>query len=81
MTDYDGAGGGNVRFLRVPEVLSRVGMGRSAWYQRVLDGRAPPAVKIGAKLAVWPENVIAEYQASIVEHGERVGQYSGGEGR
>lgn len=65
-----------MKFLRLSQVLDLVAMGRSAWYQRVLDGRAPPAVKIGAKLAVWPENVIAEWQASVLEDGERIGRYS-----
>lgn len=68
--------GGGMRFLRLVQVLDLVAMGRSAWYERVLDGRAPPPTKIGTKIAVWPENVISQYQSKIVSDGECVGQYS-----
>ena len=65
-----------MRFLRLPEVLERVGLRRSAWYQRVLDGRAPQPLKLGAKIAVWPENEIDAWQAGVLAHGERVNTYS-----
>lgn len=58
-----------MRFLRLPQVLDLVAMKRSAWLARVSDGRAPRPAKIGVQLAVWPENVIAEWQASVLEHG------------
>ena len=76
-----GAGDGNVRFLRLPEVLTRVGMRRSAWYARIADGRAPQPLKVGTKLAVWTDDIISRYQGSILEHGERVGQYQAPETR
>ena len=63
------------KFLRLRQVLAVVGMCRSAWYSRVADGRAPPPIKIGFKIAVWPESVISQYQDNIVSDGERVGQY------
>lgn len=58
-------------FLRLPEVLRRVPMGRTAWYKAMKDGTAPAPVKLGA-VAMWPEHeiealarrLIAERQAS-----------------
>ena len=65
------------KFLRLSEVLSFVGLRRSAWLARVSDGRAPPPTKIGSKIAVWPSDVIVQYQNDIIAHGEKTGTYSG----
>ena len=67
-----------MRFLRLPAVLIRVGMRRSAWYQRILDGRAPGPLKLGGKMAVWPESSIDAWQKNVAEHGERIGTYGHG---
>ncbi len=40
-------------FLRFPQVAELTGLKRSAWYARVLDGRAPSPIKLG-RAAVWP---------------------------
>ena len=69
-----------MKFLRLHQVLDLVGMGRSAWYQRVLDGRAPKPLKVGSKIAVWPEDVVSKWQADILANGERIGTYSGRDG-
>jgi len=65
-----------MKFLRLPQVLDMVGMRRAAWLNRVRNGRAPKPIKIGPKIAVWPDDVISQYQNSIVAHGEHIGQYS-----
>jgi len=63
------------RFLRLRHVLERVGMGRSAWFERVADGRAPRPQKIG-RIAVWPESQIAAWMRDVIQHGEKPGRYS-----
>ncbi|MBB3861994.1 prophage regulatory protein [Novosphingobium hassiacum] len=52
------------RLLRLPEVIARVGMKRSAIYQRMSEGRFPKSRSLGAKCAVWVE---AEINAWIDE--------------
>lgn len=43
------------RFLRMPEVLSLVGMSRSTMYERMKTGRFPKSVELGGNMVVWRE--------------------------
>lgn len=52
------------RLLRLPEVMARVGLKRSAIYQRMSEGRFPKSRSLGPKCAVWVE---AEIDAWIDE--------------
>lgn len=44
-----------MRFLRLPEVELRVGLKRSAIYQRMSEGRFPHSRSLGARCTVWIE--------------------------
>jgi len=56
-----------LRLLRLPEVLGRVGVGRSAWYDLVRAGRAPQPCHLGRSVA-WVEHEIDEFvRARIAE--------------
>lgn len=46
------------RLLRLPEVMARVGLRRSAIYQRMTDGRFPRSRSLGPKCTVWIESEI-----------------------
>lgn len=54
-----------LRLLRLPEVLGRVGLGRSAWYDHVSAGRAPQPCHLGRSVA-WPEHEIAAWVAARI---------------
>ncbi|MDE8653337.1 AlpA family transcriptional regulator [Novosphingobium album (ex Liu et al. 2023)] len=49
------------RLLRLPEVMDRVGLRRSAIYQRMSEGRFPKSRSLGPKCAVWVEAEIEEW--------------------
>ncbi len=53
------------RLLRLPEVMARVGMKRSAIYQRMSEGRFPKSRSLGPKCAVWIEAEIDAWVNSI----------------
>lgn len=53
-----------MRFLRLPEVELRVGLKRSAIYQRMSEGRFPQSKSLGARCTVWIE---AEIEAWILQ--------------
>jgi prophage regulatory protein len=53
------------RLLRLPEVMARVGMKRSAIYQRMSDGRFPRSRSLGPKCAVWVESEIDDWIRGI----------------
>lgn len=46
-----------LRLLRLPEVLGRVGLGRSAWYAAIAARQAPKPCHLG-RCAAWPEHEI-----------------------
>ena len=49
------------RLLRLPEVIARVGLRRSAIYQRMSEGRFPKSRSLGPKCAVWVESEIDDW--------------------
>ena len=49
------------RLLRLPEVIARVGLKRSAIYQRMSDGRFPRSRSLGPKCTVWIESEIDDW--------------------
>ncbi|TXG83717.1 MAG: AlpA family phage regulatory protein [Sphingomonadales bacterium] len=55
-----------VRFLRLPEVIARVGLRRSAIYKRMSEGRFPRSRSLGPKCAVWVEAEINDWMRDIV---------------
>jgi Predicted transcriptional regulator len=54
------------RLIRLPEVMARVGMKRSAIYERMRDGRFPRSRSLGSRCAVWVEAEIDEWMIDIV---------------
>ena len=53
------------RLLRLPEVMARVGLRRSAIYQRMSEGRFPKSRSLGPKCAVWVEAEIEEWIRAV----------------
>lgn len=53
------------RLLRLPEVMDRVGLRRSAIYQRMREGRFPKSRSLGPKCTVWVEEEINEWIRAI----------------
>ncbi len=55
------------RLLRLPEVMARVGLKRSAIYQRMADGRFPRSRSLGPKCSVWVESEIDEWIRKVAQ--------------
>ncbi len=56
-----------IKFLRLPDVISLVGMKRTAIYDRIKAGTFPSPVQIGARAVAWKESEIAEWQQSLTQ--------------
>lgn len=56
----------DVRFLRLPEVRSRVGLSRSQIYRLIQDGAFPAPLKIGTQISVWPDDDIVRWQSEAL---------------
>lgn len=59
------------RLLRLPEVIHRVGLRRSAIYQRMSEGSFPKSRSLGPKCAVWIEAEIDAWIRSIADKPHR----------
>ena len=55
------------RLIRLPEVMSRVGLKRSSIYQRMSEGRFPKSRSLGPKCAVWVEAEIEAWVSDVVD--------------
>lgn len=55
-----------MRLIRLPEVIARVGIKRSSIYQRMAEGRFPKGRSLGPKSTVWVEAEIDAWIAQIV---------------
>lgn len=69
--DIQGAIARPQRLLRLPEVMHRVGLKRSAIYQRMSEGRFPKSRSLGPKCAVWLESEVEEWIRSVSEKPHR----------
>ncbi|MEL7217873.1 MAG: AlpA family transcriptional regulator [Pseudomonadota bacterium] len=69
--DKQGSSSGGIseppaRLLRLPEVMERVGLRRTAIYQRMREGRFPPSRSLGPRCTVWVESEIDDWVRSVV---------------
>lgn len=53
------------RLIRLPEVMERVGISRSAIYQRMAEGTFPRSRSLGSRCAVWIETEIEDWIEEI----------------
>ena len=65
------------RFIRLPEVLTRTGYGRTTIYRKMEDGSFPRSVKLGgppidpnvfdSRAIAWIEDEVEQWIESIIE--------------
>ncbi len=64
-----------MRFLRLRELILKIGLARSAIYVRIGDGRLPAPCHLG-RAAVWTDEEIEAWMRRVRESGEPpVGTY------
>jgi prophage regulatory protein len=56
------------RLVRLPEVMMRVGLGRSTIYRKMEEGRFPRSRSISPKCAVWIEAEIDEWINCLIRN-------------
>ena len=62
------------RLIRLPEVVHRVGLGRSTIYRWMAEGRFPKPVQLGGYAVAWADHEIEQWiedrlrQLSKTEH-------------
>ena len=56
------------RFIRVPDVLNRVGFSRTTLYERIKEGNFPDRVKIAPRCVAFVESEIDEWIEATIRH-------------
>jgi len=57
-----------VCLLRLPEVMNRVGLGKTQIYRGIATGDFPAQVRLSERASAWPENEISAWiDARIAE--------------
>lgn len=51
------------RFLRLPDVTSKVGLGKSSIYEKVRQGTFPAPVKLSRRAVCWPSSTVDAWMA------------------
>lgn len=52
--------------LRLPAVMERTGLARPTVYLRAKQGLFPRPVKLGSRMAAWPENEVTAINAARI---------------
>ena len=55
------------RLLRLPDVVDRIGLQKSALYKMIRAGDFPAPIKIANRTSVWPERAVDEWIAQRIE--------------
>jgi len=50
-----------VAFLRLPQVLELIPIGKSTLWQKIKDGKFPKQIKLGSKISVWKASDVYAY--------------------
>jgi predicted DNA-binding transcriptional regulator AlpA len=53
--------------MRLPDVLTLLGVSRSTFWQGIRDGRYPPGVKIGRRATAWSAGSIRALLERLAE--------------
>lgn len=53
------------RLIRLAEVMHRVGLGRSAIYQRMREGTFPKSRSLGSRCTVWIEAEVDDWIEAV----------------
>jgi prophage regulatory protein len=60
------------RLLRIKQVQDRTGMSRSKVYLMIQQGQFPAPLKLGERVALWPESSINHWITQLVEKSKGV---------
>lgn len=59
----------NTGFVRLPQILSVIPVGRTTWWTGVKAGKYPAPIKLGANTTVWKAEDIHALIARLAQEG------------
>lgn len=67
----NGAGAPCETLLRLPEVLSRVGLGKTQVYKLIARAEFPAPIRLTDRAVAWPESEVQAWIAERIENARR----------
>ena len=64
-------GNSNMKFLKLPQVISITGLSRSSLYNLVAAGNFPKQIPLGARSVVWLESEVQEFMQKCIANRRR----------
>lgn len=61
----------NTGFVRLPQILSVIPIGRTTWWTGVRNGKYPHPIKLGSNTTVWKAEDIHALIARLAQEGGR----------
>ena len=61
MRDQSNKSTPQIGFIRLPEVLKLIPVGKSTWWAGIKSGRFPAPVKLGPRVTAWRREDIQEW--------------------
>ena len=58
-------------FVRLPQVLRVLGIGKTTFWEGIKAGRFPAPIKLGPRMSVWKVDDIRSLISRIAENGQR----------
>ena len=58
---------GSIKFLRLPEVIQKVGLKKTYIYQMIREGTFPKQIKVAPRAVVWNEYDIDQWQEGYIK--------------
>ena len=59
-------------FIRLPEVISRIGYKRTSIYEKIAEGTFPAPIKLGPRAVAWVSEEIEEWMDARVAERDTV---------
>ncbi|MEZ5490897.1 MAG: AlpA family phage regulatory protein [Gammaproteobacteria bacterium] len=56
-------------YLRLPQILQLIPIGRSTWWHWVSTGKAPQSIKLGPRTTVWRAEDINQFILELEKQG------------
>jgi prophage regulatory protein len=53
------------KFLRLPAVMDRIGLKRTAIYARIAAGTFPAPIQLGGRAVAWAEDEVTAWQDNL----------------
>lgn len=57
-------------FVRLPDILARVPIGRSTWFEWVQTGKAPKGIRLGGRITAWKVEDVKAFIERLGKEGQ-----------